>query len=261
MKSPLQEKLHNGDTVLGVWSIISDATLVEIGAAAGLDFHILDLEHGTFDIGTLEQSIRAAEYGGSAPLVRVPDLTPSTFQRVLDLGAHGIIAPQVRSAHDAEQVVRYAKYAPRGVRGYNPFNRAANFAAPPNNRTGKLNSTFGVLGVIIENHSAWKDLDSICKIAEIDLIYLGVYDMSLALGCNGDTTDPKVEQFVKEAAQQIISAGKTLALMARTESEMDTFLKLGCKCLVCGVDSYLAYQALRTPVEYIRKRNGEKVRA
>jgi 2-keto-3-deoxy-L-rhamnonate aldolase RhmA len=115
MISSLQQKLNSGQAVMGTWSIVANAALVEIGAMAGLDFHILDLEHGAYDMTTLEQAIRASEGAGSAPLVRVPDLTPSTFQKVLDLGAHGIVAPQIKGAEDAERVVQYARYAPRGV--------------------------------------------------------------------------------------------------------------------------------------------------
>lgn len=257
MISSLQHKLNGGQTVLGIWSVVASATLVEIGARAGFDFHILDLEHGAYDIGTLEQAIRAAECSGSAPLVRVPDLTPSTFQRVLDLGAHGVIAPQIKNAKDAEAMVQYAKYPPRGMRGYNPFIRAADYAAPASNQHGKLHSAFGLLGVIIENRSAWEDLDKICDIAEIGMIYLGIYDMSVVLGCEGDTRHAKVQAFITDAAKRVCAAGKTLGLMAQTEADMVTAARLGATFLVCGVDSHVAYQAFRTPVEYLKNKQAK----
>jgi 4-hydroxy-2-oxoheptanedioate aldolase len=247
--------LQDGQTVLGIWSIVASPTLVEIGAAAGFDFHILDLEHGAYDMGSLEEAIRAAEGGGSAPLVRVPDLTASTFQKVLDLGAHGIIAPQVKSARDAEMVVQYAKYAPRGVRGYNPFTRAANYAAPMTNQHGKLDRNFGLLGVIVENRTAYEELADICAVPELGLIYLGIYDMSLVLGCEGDTRHPRVQQFVADAARQVRTAGKTLGLMARNEAEMLAATQLGAKFLVYGVDSHVAYQAFEAPVQYLKKKH------
>lgn len=254
MISSLQKKLNSGQAVMGTWSIVANATLVEIGAMAGLDFQILDLEHGAYDMTSLEQAIRASEGAGSAPLVRVPDLTPSTFQRVLDLGAHGILAPQIKSAKDADRVVQYSKYPPRGVRGYNPFTRAANYSAPSSNTSGKLNLEFGLLGVIIENNEAYAELDKICAISEIGIIYLGIYDMSLVLGCEGNTRDPKVRKFVVDAARQVISAKKTLGLMVRTETDMDDAYRLGARFLVYEVDSHVIYRAFQTPVEWLKKK-------
>ncbi len=252
MTSPLQKKLASGQAVIGTWSVVASATLVEISAMAGLDFQILDLEHGAYDMTTLEQAIRASEGAGSSPIVRVPDLTPSTFQRVLDLGVHGIIAPQIRSAEDAEKVVQYAKYPPRGVRGYNPFTRVANYAAPASNTDGKLNSGFGLLGVIIESNEAYQDLDRICTIPEIGLIYLGVYDMSLVLGCEGNTRDPRVSAFVLDAAQRILAAGKTLGVMVRAETDTREMYRLGARFLVYEVDSHIVYRAFQAPVNWLK---------
>ena len=241
--APLKSKLAAGRRVMGVWSVVANATLVEIAARAGLDFHILDMEHGAYDFGTLEQAIRAAECGGSAPLVRVPDLTPSTFQRVLDLGAHGLIVPQIRNAADAELAVRYATYAPRGQRGYNPFTRVADYAAPSSASTGKMKPSFLTLGVIVENETAYRDLPAICAIADIDIVYLGVYDMSLALGCDGDVNHPRVKEFVASASRTILAAGKTIGMMARSAQAAEAAIKSGARMIVGGVDSNIAYQS------------------
>jgi 4-hydroxy-2-oxoheptanedioate aldolase len=243
--SPLKTKLAAAQPVMGVWSVVANATLVEIGARAGLDFHILDMEHGAYDFGTLEQAIRAAECGGSAPLVRVPDLTPSTFQRVLDLGAHGLIVPQIRNAAEAELAVRYANYAPRGQRGYNPFTRGADYAAPASASVGKMKAGFLTLGVIVENETAYRDLANICALRGVDVVYLGVYDMSLALGCDGDVGHPKVKEFVADASRTILAAGKTIGVMARNAAAAEAAIKSGARMIVGGVDSNVAYQSFQ----------------
>ena len=177
---------------MGMWSLIPSATISEIGALAGLDFQILDLEHGSYDLSSLEENIRACEIANCSPIVRVPNLNPSIFQSVLDLGAHGIIAPQINNKEDAELVVKYTKFPPRGCRGYNPFTRSADYSNPPNNQIGKLDNSFCLISVIIENNDAYSDLHRILEIQEIDVIYLGIYDMSLALNCDGNTQDPRV---------------------------------------------------------------------
>jgi 2-keto-3-deoxy-L-rhamnonate aldolase RhmA len=243
---PLKAKLASGRPLIGLWSVVANATLVEIGARAGLDFHVLDMEHGAYDFGSLEQAIRAAECGGGAPLVRVPDLTPSTFQRVLDLGAHGLVVPQIRSAADAERAVQFATYAPRGQRGYNPFTRVADYSAPPTSDYGKMRPGFLTLCVIIENQAAFDDLEAICALPEIDVVYLGVYDMSLALDCGGDVTHPKVQRFVVDASHVISAAGKAVGVMARSPEAAAAAVANGARFIVGGVDSNTAYQAFQS---------------
>ncbi|MEI6986918.1 MAG: aldolase/citrate lyase family protein [Rhodospirillaceae bacterium] len=249
----LKDRLKDRQPVLGMWSIISSATIAEIGILAGLDFIIFDLEHGTFDLTALEAAIRACESAGGVPLVRVPDLQPSIFQSVLDLGAHGVIVPQIRSVADAERAVRYAKYPPLGCRGYNPFTRAALYANPPNNQEGKLRNSFGLVGVIIENIEAYADLAGIATITDIDVIYLGIYDMSMALGCHGNTKHPDVLSFVQDAARTIKNAGKTIGMMVRNHNEMAAARDLGADFLVYGVDSNLFYQAISAPVKHFQQ--------
>lgn len=219
---------------------------------AGLDFIILDMEHGAFDLTSLEAAIRACEGAGGVPLVRVPDLRPAIFQSVLDLGAHGVIVPQIRSVADAERAVQYAKYPPLGCRGYNPFTRAALYANPPDNQAGKLRNSFGLVGVIIENREAYADLRAIAALAEIDVIYLGIYDMSLALGCQGNTRHPDVLSFVQDAAQVIRNAGKTIGMMVRSPEEMAAARDMGANFLVYGVDSHVFHQAISERVGHLR---------
>jgi 4-hydroxy-2-oxoheptanedioate aldolase len=225
--------------------------MVEIASAAGLDFVILDLEHGAWDFASLENAIRGAEGAGAAPLVRVADLAPSTFQRVLDLGAHGVVVPQVRSVADAEAAVRAARYAPLGSRGYNPFTRAAEYAAPDTNAQGKLDPAYPAVGVIIENAEAFAALPAICAVEGLSFIYLGVYDMSLALGCSGDVRHPKVQAFVSEACQVAVAHGKAVSMMVRSVADITTALGLGARILVWGVDANILYEAYRGPAAYL----------
>lgn len=246
-----KDRLASGHPQLGTWSIVAAPTLVEITGHAGLDFIILDLEHGAWDFGSLENAIRAAEGAGTVPLVRVADLTPSTFQRVLDLGAHGVVVPQVRSVADAEAAVRNARYAPLGTRGYNPFTRAADYAAPATNGTGKLDPAFPTVGVIIENEEAYAVLPEICAVEGLSFVYLGIYDMSLALGCNGDVKHPKVQAFVADACQIAAAADKAVAMMVRSEADIDKATALGASLLVWGVDANVLHAAYRAPVAYL----------
>lgn len=248
----LKSKILSGTPVLGTWSIVASPTLAEIGTQAGYDFHILDLEHGAFDMGHLENAVRAVEGAGGAPLVRVPKCDAALFQSILDLGVHGLIVPQIASVEDAQLAVRYAKFAPLGQRGYNPFTRAASYSAPADNQGGKLNAQYGLIGLIIENEAGFTSLDAIAAVEGIDLIYLGVYDMAVALGCNGNVKDARVRSFVESAAKTVRARGKALGLMVHGADDFKAARALGAAFLVHGVDAHVYYKAVRQPVEALR---------
>jgi len=246
--NPLKKKLASGQAVMGVWSIIPSPVVVELFALGGIDFTILDMEHGIFDVGAIDTCVRACEAAGAVPLVRIPGLNPSAAQWALDLGAHGIVVPQVIDADEAETVVKMAKYAPIGNRGYNPFTRAANYANPPNNRSGKLNNDFSLTCVIIENESALADMDRICATPSLDVIYIGIYDLSVALGCEGDTRHPRVTSVVESAIAKIRAAGKAAGMMVRSQQDITKALGLGANFLVYSVDTYIIREAVTCAV-------------
>jgi len=241
--NPIKEKLRNGQPVFGMWSIISSPMVVEIFGLSGFDFLLLDMEHGIYDVSALDACVRACEATGCAPIVRTPGINPSAAQWALDAGAYGLIVPQIVSAAEAETAVAAAKYPLRGVRGYNPFTRAAQYANPPDNRSGKLNNDFVLTSVIIENAGALRDLDTILEIADLDVAYIGIYDLSVALGADGNTKDPKVQQIANDCVKKIRDAGKTAGLMVRSEADVEQALKLGANFLVWGVDTNVVRQA------------------
>lgn len=247
-ENPLKVKLASGQPVLGVWSIIPSPVVIEIFALGGIDFAILDMEHGIFDVGALDSCVRACEAAGAAPLVRLPGLNPSAAQWALDLGAYGIVVPQVSDAGEAEDVVKMAKYAPLGRRGYNPFTRAAEYANPPDNRVGKLNNDFSLTCVIIENESALADLDRICATPGLDVVYMGIYDLAVALGCEGDTKHERVTGVVERAIARIRAAGKAAGMMVRSQQDIARALALGANFLVYSVDTSLIRDVVKSAV-------------
>jgi 4-hydroxy-2-oxoheptanedioate aldolase len=254
----LKAKLGAGGAVLGVWSIVPSPVVAEIMGLSGFDFAILDMEHGIFDMNALDACVRAVEVAGAVPLVRIPGLNASAAQWALDLGAHGIVVPQVRDANDAAAVVSMAKYAPLGQRGYNPFTRAANYANPADNRSGKLNNAFSLTCVIVESETALADLDAICAVPGVDVVYMGIYDLAVALGCDGDTRHPRVVEVVEGAITRIRAAGKAAGMMVRNSADVAKALSLGANFLVYGVDTFLIREAAAAAVAtFIREFNNQ----
>lgn len=247
-ENPIKIKLAAGQPVLGTWSIISSPTVVEILALAGFDFLILDMEHGIYDQTALDACIRACEAAGCSPIVRVPGVNPSAAQWALDLGAHGIIVPQVDGAVSAATAVKMTKFYPAGSRGYNPFTRAALYAAPTSNQGGKLHNDFGLTSVIVENSAALDELGAILAIKDLDVVYVGVYDLSVTLGYEGNTQHPDVRRVLEQTIARVKAAGKAAGLMVRNRQDIADAINFGAHFLVNTVDTYILHEAARNAV-------------
>ena len=247
-ENKLKSKFRSNQAVIGTWSIISSPIVVEILALAGFDFIILDMEHGVYDQTALDACIRACESAGCAPIVRVPGVNPSAVQWALDMGAYGIVVPQVGDAESVAMAVGMTKFAPAGTRGYNPFTRAAGYAAPSSNQTGKLRNDFGLTSIIVENQTALNDLDAILAIEGLDVVYVGVYDLSIALGYEGNTKHPKLGQVLEQTILRVKSAGKIAGLMVRNKDDVARSVILGAQFLVFSVDTSILLTAAKDAV-------------
>lgn len=251
--NPLRNKLAGSEAAFGIWSIIPSPTVAEIIGRAGMDFQILDMEHGFFNLPALESSIRACEAADCVPLVRAPAQAPETIQSALDLGAHGIVIPQVTDAETARLGLRATRFPPQGHRGFNPFTRVAEYGAGSDSATARLSDDWVFKSVIIENVQAHAALDDIASIPGLDMIYLGVYDMSVDLGCAGDVNDPRIQEFLEQAIPRIRGHGKAVGVMVKDAEEMRRFLTLGANFLVYVVDSYVISQAMMHGVDTFRR--------
>ncbi len=252
----VKDKLAAGEPVLGIWSLVNSPMISELVGAAGLDFQILDMEHGVFDLPALDASVRASEAAGCSPLVRVPGLHPTTIQNVLDLGAHGLVVPQVQGYATVLDAVRAARFAPAGTRGFNPFTRAGRYAGGPLEGLPKLRDGFALTSIIVENPSAYEELDRILGIEGLDVVYLGSYDMSVHLGCMGQMDDPRITAFLGSAIPRIRRAGKAAGVMVRSQEETERMLELGANFIICGVDTALFSGAMRQGVAAFARARG-----
>ena len=117
----LKERLRSGETVIGTFSGIPSPSLVEAIGYSGIDFVVIDAEHGPVEIQTAENIVRAAEIMGMAPIIRVPGNESHLILRALDIGAYGVQVPHVSTREEAELAIEYSKYHPQGKRGLSPF--------------------------------------------------------------------------------------------------------------------------------------------
>ena len=150
---------------------------VKILALAGFDFLVLDMEHSPIDFSRLEPLVLAAHAVGIPVLVRTWGDGAGLIGKVLDIGAHGVMASHVENAERAREVVDQARYAPHGHRGFSPLARY-DALEQPLHALGK--STYVVLQ--IEGRKALEQVGGIAAVPGVDAVFVGPYDLALSLG-------------------------------------------------------------------------------
>ncbi|HEY5587095.1 MAG TPA: aldolase/citrate lyase family protein [Ruminiclostridium sp.] len=208
-----KEKLNQGESVIGPFMKVSDPAFVEVAGYAGFDFVILDTEHGPGSIELMQNLIRAAIVAGVLPIIRVQDGSEASIGKALDIGALGIQVPQVQNGEEAKEIVKKAKFYPKGERGVCRFVRAANYSAM--DRFEYFRAANDALVILqLEGQESIKNIDEILKVEGVDIVFIGPYDLSQSLGVPGEITNPivieKMQYIVDKAKEKNIIVGTFL---------------------------------------------------
>lgn len=232
----LKEKLKKGQTVIGTWNIIPSPSLVEAIGCSGLDFIVIDAEHGPVSMERAEDLIRAAEVSGMAPIIRVQGNEPHFILQALDIGAHGIQVPHVSTKKEAESVVEYSKYYPQGKRGLSPFTRAAKYGLESNDHVERSNENTVVI-INVEGKEGMENLNEIVTVKDIDVIFIGPYDLSQSLNKPGRVCDPKVMDSLRKGARLTRDRGISCGSFAKDLEYMKMLIDCGMQYITYMVDS------------------------
>jgi 2-keto-3-deoxy-L-rhamnonate aldolase RhmA len=228
-------KMDKGKICLGAGISLTDPSVVEALAPA-VDFVWIDLEHSHLSYESVQSHLIAARAGGIAALVRVRGSDVPHIKPILDIGAGGIIVPQVRTAAEVRRVVDACRYAPLGDRGFGP-RRAANYGRDGAQAWMESVNELLFVGVQIENREALESLDEIVTIKSLDSIILGPYDLSVALGHPGELQHPQVSGALDRIVTTARRAGKYVGtgMGAYAENAVEAITR-GVQWIQCGDD-------------------------
>lgn len=241
----------NGEGVIGVFSKTADPAFIEILGHAGMDYVIIDLEHGPNTVQTAQNLIRAAQVVGLMPIVRVKESCASVMNEVLDIGAGGIQVPQITCKSEAEAVIKRTRFAPIGERGVCRFVRAADYSAKDRFEYFKdSNDTVTILQV--EGQEGIDNIDEILSVSGIDVLFIGPYDLSQSLGVAGQIDNPKVEEKMLEIVSKCKEKGIAVGTFVDTLQNAHKWKDLGVKYISYSVDVGIFYEAVSDIVKEIK---------
>jgi 2-keto-3-deoxy-L-rhamnonate aldolase RhmA len=191
MEHGIRRALARGELVLGMMHFTGSPMIVEVMAAGGLDFTIVDMEHSPTDLGLAAHLIRAADAAGIAPFVRVPAVDPGLIKKVLNLGAQGIVIAHATRA-SCEAAVHAVRFAPEGDRGACPAIRAAGYAPPDWEEFARRANRETLVIPLLEDTETLGDLEKIAAMPGIDVLFLGPFDFAISAGVPGAGFDHPV---------------------------------------------------------------------
>lgn len=209
MKNRLRQRLGAGEKTHGLWVTLESPTVTEIAVTVGLDWVCVDTEHGHLGWREVLEHVRAVRDSETAVLVRVAEVRRDTVKRALDLGAHGVLLPLVRSRADVESGMRFGRYPPFGVRGVGG-ERAVHWGLGMQEYLKTANQETLIIP-LIETQEALEDIDSILMVPGLEAIFFGPADLSASLGFLGSWEGPGVAEQILEvrskAAERGIASG------------------------------------------------------
>lgn len=209
MTNRMKAQLRQGKAVFGVSVMIPSVQIVEMVGRLGFDWVLIDCEHGSISLETVELMAMAAQASGLTPIVRPPENDAEIILQYMDRGVMGIQAPHVSTAEEARAVVAAVKYYPLGMRSLAVGTRAAHYgfnlnlheyATQANNET--------LVCVQIEDQAALANISAIAAVEGIDVMFVGPSDLSQSLGQPGNSGHPLVQKAIRTAFGSIAAAGK-----------------------------------------------------
>lgn len=236
----MKAKIQSGQPAFGVSVMFPSTQIVEMVGALGFDWVMIDCEHGTIDLESVEAMVMAAEVSGITPIVRPPSKAPDAILRVLDRGAMGVQVPHVNTAEDARAVVEAVKYHPLGTRGLAAGTRPANYGIglTAAEYVEQVNRETLVC-VQLEEAEALRNIDAILEVEGIDIFFVGPSDLSQSMGYPGRTDAPEVQATIHKAFATIVAAGKVPGSAGSDQATVD-FLNRGCRYVYTHVPRLLA---------------------
>jgi 4-hydroxy-2-oxoheptanedioate aldolase len=238
----LRERWAAGRPAHGVWSLLPGAVTGELLAGTGADYVVLDLQHGALGETDLPGVTAAVSAAGAVPLVRTRSAHPADIGRPLDLGAHGVLVPNVRDAAHVREVVAACRYGPTGTRS---AGRLVGGADAP------------LAMIVLETATALADLDAVLAVEGLDGVYVGPTDLGLSLGRSGPADRDHVRTVLASIVARAVAARMPVGVHAPDGgAQAAGYAALGATILTAAVDTATLTTAVRHHLALVRDAAG-----
>ena len=244
-----RERLARGETVFGCGlQVYRSAVIPRAFAAAGFDYVFIDMEHGSYDLETVQDMIASSNMAGITPIVRVAELLYSLVARLLDAGAQGIILPRVEDPRLLAEAVSWMRFPPVGKRGYgvNPTMVQYEGRTFPEIIEHQNRNTVSV--VQFETRTAMERADEMLSIPGVDIAMVGPADLSISLGVPGDFENPLMLSTIQGLIAKCNKHGVVPGIQTRSTAMAKAWAERGMRFVGAGAEHGLLLEKAKETV-------------
>ena len=236
--------MRSGGLALGVSITIADPFVAEVIGSAGFDFVLIDTEHSPISIDQLQILLIALRTSASTVFVRPAANDATLIKQILDLGAEGVVVPEVDDAASCAAAVAATRYPPLGKRGFGP-RRAARLEGGRPAYIARANDEVAVL-VMVESADAVANIDSLLQTPGLDGIMVGSADLAVTMGHLGDFNHPDVGARITDVRAACQRNSVPFGIFAATEQAARRWAGEGARFMTIGADTQFLDQGIAT---------------
>ena len=256
-KNKLKELFEAGKPIINSWLAVPSSFSAEVMANQGWDSLTIDMQHGLIDYSNATNMLQAISTTETIPMARVNWNEPGQIMKILDAGCYGIICPMVSNRKEAENFIQACQYPPNGYRSFGPIRASIyggdDYAKHANHEIFKL--------AMIETKEALEKLDEILDTPNLDGIYIGPADLSLAVGEEPGFDKPESTKAYKEILR-ILDAAKKRNLLAGlhngTAEYAQKMIEKGFNLVTVGSDSRYIAAGSKSDLQKLKGIKGSK---
>ncbi len=256
MKNKLKEKLERGEKSIGTFFECGSTAVIESMGLTGLDYAVIDAEHGPFEAENIGEYVCAAERRGLTPLARVKEISRAAILKLLDVGAKGLIIPQVKTVEDVKEIVKFGKYSPLGERGV-AGQRANGFAFDMGGSLAAWFENSNAETLLIpqcETLECLASIEDVVSVEGIAGIFIGPYDLSTAMGIAGQFEKPEFVEALTKIINVCHSRGKFVMIYCDNATKAQEYFAMGVDSAAIGLDIGIMVEGYRKIVSEVSQK-------
>jgi 2-keto-3-deoxy-L-rhamnonate aldolase RhmA len=244
-----RKKLAAGKSVYGLWVTMESPCISAMAAAIGLDWIVIDTEHGHLSWKEILQHVRSTVRSNTVSIVRVTSLDHGQIQRALDIGADGIVIPRIESLEQLRDAVRFAHYPPSGIRGIG-VEMATCWGRCMEEHTKIANEKVLVIP-LIETIQAGKIIEQLCEVPGSEIFFVGPHDYSASAGYAGKWEGPGIVEEIARVKDTVRRHGKHCGIVATNDQNILERQASGFHMLGIGVDTVLFLNRITQSLDHL----------
>ena len=254
MNNIVKEKLKKGEKPIGMFLGTGSAVVAECLGRTGIDYIIVDNEHSPVEAETSAALFRAAERVGIGAFARVREISRPAILKLLDVGAQGLIIPNVSTVDQVREIIDHAKYYPVGNRGFCPSRKdgwGADIPGSPAEVMKRINADTMIIPQC-ETVGALTHIETIVSMEGVDGIFVGPYDLSISMGIPGRFELPEFQKALDDILNSCKAVGKPCILYTGTMQGVSDGFKRGFDSMTYSIDACMIIECVTERITRIR---------